>query len=155
MLILGDFNLNETMKYTNNYSHKAYYDELSQAFDPLGIIQLVDFVTWKRLVNGVWRSSILDHVYTDDVSNVSNLGPVDTIIGDHSLVMMSLEIERKADPVFTLKRDWSRYNKERLLDELSGLVEDWIIPDVQSNWNKIEEILIKVTDKVAPITEYM
>ena len=29
-----------------------------------------------------------------------------------------------------------------------------MIDDVQSNWNKIEEILITVTDKLAPICEF-
>ena len=27
--------------------------------------------------------------------------------------------------------------------------------DVQSNWNKIEEILVRTIDKLAPITEFM
>ena len=60
IIILGDFNLNETLRYSNDYSHKSYFDELNPVFDNLGLIQLVDFITWRRLVNGVWRTSILD-----------------------------------------------------------------------------------------------
>ena len=60
LIILGDFNLNENMKYQQDYSHKAYYEELMQTFEPLGLIQLVNFETWRRLVNGVWRSSIIE-----------------------------------------------------------------------------------------------
>ena len=52
IVILGDFNLNEEMKFSNTYSHKSYYDELNLAFDPMGLIQIVDFTTWSRLVNG-------------------------------------------------------------------------------------------------------
>ena len=48
------------MKFNNDYSHKSYYDELSTVFDALGLIQLVDFETWRRSVNGVLRSSISD-----------------------------------------------------------------------------------------------
>ena len=30
---------------------------------------------------------------------------------------------------------------------------DWQIEDVQNNWNKIEEVLINTTDKLAPLCE--
>ena len=73
LVILGDFNLNENMKYNNDYSHKSYYDELHSVFDPLGLEQLVDFETWRRVVNGVMKTSILDHVYTDDITSVRDL----------------------------------------------------------------------------------
>ena len=43
---------NEDLKYCSDYSHKSYYDDLVETFDPLGLIQLVEFETWKRLVNG-------------------------------------------------------------------------------------------------------
>ena len=61
-LILGDFNLNEEMKYKSDYSNNAYFEDLNKTFDPLGLIQLVEFETWKRLVNGQWRTSTIDHV---------------------------------------------------------------------------------------------
>ena len=43
----------------------------------------VDFETWRRLVNGIWRTSILYHGYTNNITKVISLGPVETIIGDH------------------------------------------------------------------------
>ena len=141
MVILGDFNLNETMKFSNDYSHKHYYNELNFAFDPLGLIQLVDFNTWRRLVNGSWRNSILDHVYTDDITNVSNLEPIDTVIGDHSLIIMNLENEGKLDPVISYPRDWSKYSKEKLLNKLNEVEMEWQFEDVQSNWNNIFSLL--------------
>ena len=33
LILLGDFNLNEAMKFNNEYSHKSYYDELNTIFD--------------------------------------------------------------------------------------------------------------------------
>ena len=45
IIILGDFNLNDTMRYSNDYSHKSYFDELNPVFDNLGLFQLVDFIT--------------------------------------------------------------------------------------------------------------
>ena len=60
VMIIGDFNLNEEMKYRPDYSHKHYYEDLIEIFDPLSLIQMVKFKTWSRLVNGNWKSSILD-----------------------------------------------------------------------------------------------
>ena len=68
LIILGDFNLNEELKNSNDYSHKNYYDELEEVFSPLGLVQLVEFETWRRSVNGTLRSSILDHVYTEGMT---------------------------------------------------------------------------------------
>ena len=82
-IILGDFNLNEEMKFRHDYSHKAYYDELITAFDPLDLVQLVNFETWKRLVHGVWRTSTLDHIYTNDVTRISEIKPVEIIYTQH------------------------------------------------------------------------
>ena len=54
---------------------------------------------------------------------------------------MLLDNERKSLPVISIRRDWSKYSKEKLLTELGKIDMDWSIPDVQSNWNKIEDIL--------------
>ena len=107
LLILGDFNLDENKKYHQDYSHRSrtYYEELINTFEPAGLHQLVEFETWSRLVNGVWRSSILDHVYIADMSKVSSLKPLESIIGDHRIVM--LEIFGKKEALKTsFKRDW-------------------------------------------------
>ena len=102
IIILGDFNLNETLRYSNDYSHKSYFDELNPVFDNLGLIQLVDFITWRRLVNGVWRTSILDHVYTNDITNVESLEPIETIIGDHTLIKMFVFIKKPVEIIFQI-----------------------------------------------------
>ena len=68
---------------------------------------------------------------------------------------MSLDNERKSSPVISIRRDWSKYSKQKLLTELGKFKMGWSIPDVQSNWNKIEDILIKTTDSLIPMTEYM
>ena len=86
LLLLGNFNLNEEMKYRRDYSHSAYYNELIETFDPLGLVQLVDFTNWRRLTKGVWKTSILDHVYTNDLTAMSNIIPVETIVGEHVLI---------------------------------------------------------------------
>ena len=85
LIVLGDFNLNEVLKFSNDYSHKSYYDELITVFNTLGLIQMVEFETWRRFVNGTLRSSVIDHVYTNDVTDIQDLQPIETVVGDHSI----------------------------------------------------------------------
>ena len=68
---------------------------------------------------------------------------------------MSLRNEKKIKPVINLRRDWSKYSKEKLVAEFTHVNMNWQIDDVQSNWNKLEEILIGTTDKLAPICEFV
>ena len=71
-------------------------------FDPLGLIQLVDFETWRRVVNGNLKTSTLDHVYTDDATTIEALFPLETIIGDHSLIFF-----QTVSPALTMKLNWT------------------------------------------------
>ena len=116
---------------------------------------MVEFETWRRSVNGIMRTSILDHVYTNDIALIENLKPVETIIGDHSLISMSLLNEKMAKPDISFRRNWSKYSKVKLMYELSRINMNWQINDVQSLWNRIEEMLIRTTDKLAPLCEYL
>ena len=127
LIILGDFNLNEAMKYNNDYSHKSYYDEIISVFYPMGLVQLVEFETRRRIVNGILRTLILDHVYTDDVTLIEELSPVETIIGNHSLVTLSLRNVFREPPIISFRRNWSKYLKEKLLHELSRCEMNWEI----------------------------
>ena len=53
-----------------------------------------------------------------------------------------------------LRRDWTKYSKEELVTLLSNEDPDFVIEDIQSNWNRIEKLLLMVADKIAPIREY-
>ena len=44
-------NLNEDLKYHGNYYLINYYDVLRTAFEPEGLIQMINFSTWSRMVN--------------------------------------------------------------------------------------------------------
>ena len=71
------------------------------------------------------------------------------------LFTMLLRNTKKEPASINLRRNWSKYSKEKLLEELSNCEMNWVINDVQSNWNKIEEVLINTTDKLAPLCEFM
>ena len=154
LIILGDFNLNESMRYSQDYSHKEYFLEMMNLFDPMGLVQMVEFETWKRLINGTWRTSTIDHVYTNDATVIKNLKPVETIIGDHVLVTMNLKNEKKEEQELSYRRDWSKYSKEKLIEHLSSQDLTLEIDDVQSLWNRIETIMVDTTDELVPIRSF-
>ena len=107
-----------TVIQTRLYSQKVYFEDLMTTFEPLDLIQLVNFKTWRRIVNGNWRSSVIDHIYTNHITTVEEIVPHETIIGDHVLITMLLCGERKANPIITERRDWSKYSWEALIQEL-------------------------------------
>ncbi len=152
-IILGDFNLDDNKKYMNSYSHKLYFEELNEKIENKGFIQMVEFETWTRLVNGTWRSSILDHIYTQDATIVKDICPLEVITGDHKVIVFILEgIINK--PTTTYRRDWRLYTKEGLLNELRKQNWDEEITTVQQMWNKFEDQLASVTEIVAPTVEF-
>ena len=52
------------------------------------------------------------------------LEPVETIVGDHSLITMSLRNEKREPRNVSYRRDWSRYTKEKLVSELSLITNE-------------------------------
>ena len=85
---------------------------------------MVNFVTWSRMVGSNLRSSIIDHIYVKDPTLVQNITSLEPLFGDHMLVSFSID-GTKEDPVVTKRRDWRRYSKEWLNDELKKV--DWYI----------------------------
>ena len=151
--LLDGYSLTQMKKLQDDYSHKSYYDLLNASVELLGLVQLVDFYTSSRLVNGIWRESILDHVYTQDVTMVRNLTPKDMLIGDHKMVMFEIN-EASTTPEVSWRRNWQKYNKELLLTELSKIDFDLDIHNVQDHWNCLEQKLASLSDQLAPIVEF-
>ena len=61
-LLLGDFNLDWAKKHLDDYSHKNYFEDMDTRLDQFDLVQVVDFITWSRTVNGDLKTSILDHI---------------------------------------------------------------------------------------------
>ena len=151
-IVLGDFNLDENKKYRIDYAYRSYYESLDEHFDQLNLVQLVEFETWSRLVQGTWRSSILDHVYTNDGTVINELNAVDSVIGDHKILTFKLK-ESHEIPIEITRRDWRKYSKALLENELSKVSFNLEIKDVQALWNDMENILVKVSDKIIPLAK--
>ena len=59
----GDFNLDTKKKNLSNYSMKNYFESLDAIFEPLNLIQMVNFPTWNRVADNAIRESTIDHIY--------------------------------------------------------------------------------------------
>jgi hypothetical protein len=82
---MGDFNLDINRIDDMNYAFKNYFDDMNIAFSDLILEQLITFPTWTRVVNGVTRESILDHVYSSDPTSIANISSACPVFGDHLL----------------------------------------------------------------------
>ena len=153
-IIIGDFNLDFNKVYDPFYGHHLLYQSLHTSFEPLGLIQLINFETWIRFVNGIKRSSVIDHLNTTNPFNISNLTQITSDVGDHYLITFTLN-GTVIPPKSILKHDWRSYQVESLLNNLSNKHDLSFKPqDVQTTWNYLENGLIKVTDQIAPLTPF-
>ena len=149
-IIVGDFNLDDVKRYHTDYANKNLFDILNDKIDQLDLIQLVTFPTWSRLVNASFKSSILDHIYTQDITLVNNIQSFKPLVGDHLIVSFNL-YEKLPEPKLIFKRNWQSYSKEKLLVELSKVNFDCDATDVQSYWNQLEQKIIKIVDVLVPL----
>ena len=82
---MGDFNLDYNKKHDVSYSHRNYFTALDTLTESFNLTQIVNFDTWSRIINGVKKSSVLDHIYTNNSAMVSNVNFETPTFGDHVL----------------------------------------------------------------------
>ena len=152
-ILLGDFNLDWNKKGLNSYPFNHYFNYMDDNFSNLNLVQMVEFPTWSRSVNGTHRESILDHIYTANPTSFSNLYSKTPIFGDHVMLMFSYGCKNYKN-LTTFKRSWIKYSKESLCNLLQQ--EDWSVDDdtVQGTWNMFENKLINIVDTIVPLTEF-
>ena len=140
---MGDLNLYHRKRFDVNYDRKGYFEKFGEKLGKLNLVQLINFDTWSRVVGQILRSSILDHVYVQDIIIVNNISHVKPCFGDHELIVVQLCITRPKLQT-TIKRDWRQYSKEKLNLKLGRV--DWTnnATDVQEIWNDFECKLMKL-----------
>ena len=141
-ILLGDFNLDYSKVFDVNYSHKLLFEDFEESLANLELIQLVNFVTWSRMVGPILRSSIQDHIYVKDPTIITNLGSVDPFFGDHLLVEFNV-VQHKIKNVTQKCRDWRKYSKMTQNEKLSAVNWTIEIDNVQEFWN-VFELLMKL-----------
>ena len=154
VILLGDFNLDDSKRYSIDYNLKNMFLDLENAISKFSLHQMVNFVTWSRYVNQTLKTSILDHIYTNDSTIVDNLNSFQPNFGDHLMVFFDLSVQVNK-PTETLKRDWRHYSKNLLCVELSKIEWCCDIDSVQEMWNTFENNVINVIDRIAPLTVFI
>ena len=154
-IIIGDFNLDLNKQTDNNYYRKTYFTLMSNILGHHALDQIIHDNTWKRIINGIETTSRLDHIYTTRSDSINNVKLTDNAYSDHLMLTFTLESAQKEGQVINLwKRSWKHYKKELLCEELSRL--DWNIEtnDAQSYYNILENLIVNVVDKLAPMKMY-
>ena len=91
--ILGDFNLDAGMEGRPDYDRKIPLAQLSDFAVQNNLLQIVDFDTWSRVINGIKKESLIDHIYVNDISSVLNLKSEVPTLGDHLLLILDLNLK--------------------------------------------------------------
>ena len=89
-LVMGDFNLEGGNNLRPDYTNKFLLNTLKNFATESNLIQIVDFNTWSRTINGIKKESLLDHIYLNNVETLLAVYFDTPIFGDHVLVMATL-----------------------------------------------------------------
>ena len=139
------------MELRNDYLYKGPYNLLTDFTTRNNLVQLVNFATWTRTINGVRKESTFDHVYTDNDTLVNEVTFKVPTFGAHKLVIAKLSLTTNKGSVSICKRDWRNYSPNIIIDKIK--LKPQLRGDVQSMWNSLEHSLIVAADIVAPITK--
>ena len=107
--ILGDFNLDARMDSRPDYDRKIPLAQLSDFAVQNNFLQIVDFDTWSRVINGIKKESLIDHIYDNDISSVLNLKSEVPTFGDHLLLILELNLTMSIENKCRTIRNWKSY----------------------------------------------
>ena len=155
---MGDFNLDGGENLRSDYSNRLLLNTLRDFATDLNLIQVVDFNTWSRTINGILKESMLDHVYLNNPATLHSVYYETPVFGDHVLVITELNfIKADVNKKCVLKRSWINYSpcvlKATMYPLIVTKLDIFINCTVQSFWNLLEHVIISATDIVAPIIE--
>ena len=75
-MVLGDFNLDAGMEARQDYVYKMPLELLSNFALEKNLLQLVNFNTWSRNINGVRKQSCLDHIYLNCIETIVSVNQI-------------------------------------------------------------------------------
>ena len=153
IIVLGDFNLDESKHNAVDYPRKDLFEELDNVFDPLNLIQLINFPTWQRIINNELRESILDHIYVNNPLIINQLSNIKPLIGDHLLIYFTI-LGQLEPPKISVKRNWRLYDKNLLIQRLNCVNFDVTSQCPQALWNHFENSILPIIDELVPYTEF-
>ena len=75
-MVLGDFNLDAGMEARQDYVYKMPLELLSNFALEKNLLQLVNFNTWSRNINGIRKQSCLDHIYLNCIETIVSVNQI-------------------------------------------------------------------------------
>ena len=146
------------MAHRPDHSNKHTLEKLETFATSENSVKILTFDTWSRVLNGIKKSSLLDHIYVKNLATVLGVSFNTPPCGDHVLVIARLNSTTfKQERNSTLKRNWKNYKESGLNSDLLTLVTSMMsnnnVPalNVQKFWNCLENVLINAVDKHAPL----
>jgi hypothetical protein len=152
-LLLGDFNLDHNKRGDPSYHHSGLYELWKEIENRHQLSQLVKFATWSRVCRSTLKTSILDHIYTNDEGLIDYISELSTTIGDHSPIMATLVLKVCAKPKVIWTRNWKNYTKEALLVQL--IKENWEITclNAEDFNDALEQKIMTAFGELVPMEE--
>ncbi len=152
-LIVGDFNLDYRKRNDVSYHLRHLYEEWITFEQEHRLLQMVDFATWQRPDGNQIISSILDHVYTNNISLIESVEEAGCVVGDHCPVITTLTRRSQSLTVTKTVRDWKKYSPELLLTELGKHSFEIELESVQDFNDELEQRLMTIVDKLVPFVQ--
>jgi hypothetical protein len=150
-IILGDFNLDQMRRNDRSYHHSRLYEIWKNFETEHTLLQLVTFTTWARAERGVLKTSLLDHIYTNDKNIIDTIKELTATIGDHSPVLATLTSKERRKKRMIWRRNWVNYSREKMNEILAR--ENFNIKCVLvDDFNdQLEHKIMKAFDELVPL----
>ena len=152
-ILLGDFNLDENKRHLVDYNQKQLFQDFEELIGHHQYVQHVKDPTWERVIQGNVKNSILDHIYCTDSTIVGDVLYIDTIYGDHKMVILSTTNELIERDYKIRRRNWKAYSVDALIQNLNQVRWETDIDSTQEMWNSYEQEILTIVDKIAPLEE--
>ena len=151
LIILGDFNLDQNKRSDPSYHHSRLYELWGELENTHQLVQHVNFTTWMRMDRGNLRTSLLDHIYTNDHDLIESVSELTSIVSDHSPVLSTLAIKHENQPKEIWSRNWKDYTEQGWLSALREI--NWEISCLCAGdfYDEIEQKIMTAFDKIVPL----
>jgi Reverse transcriptase (RNA-dependent DNA polymerase) len=139
LIIGGDFNVDINKKTSN-------LNDLNNWAIDAGLSQLVTNNTWRRIVSDKLQTSLIDHIYTNDLDVKVTQIPS---ISDHDFIVASKSFNIQTREKI-LMRDWRGYNKEKMNTALNTRILKLGTTSDKMSLNCLTEMINESLDELAP-----
>lgn len=114
VMMIGDTNFDYAQKNNQGHTNYSMFQNWLSFTESNGCTQLINDYTWSRSIKGILKTSILDHVYSNDPEKTPTK-IIDLLIGDHKAIVVHSNENagtKKPKPENAMIRSWKNYSAE-------------------------------------------